>query len=69
VPDETLIAPARAIAFQIRHALPDCLYLAAAVDAGGARLVTADPACHARAAAAFPFVELQVSAAPEPGAP
>src|SRR5438876_12157295 len=54
VPDETLILPARSIAFQIRHAIQDCLYLAAAVEAGRARLVTADPTFHARAVAAFP---------------
>jgi predicted nucleic acid-binding protein len=62
VPDETLIIPARAIAFQIRHAIQDCLYLAAAVEAGSAHLVTADPTFHARAVSAFPFVELQAAA-------
>jgi predicted nucleic acid-binding protein len=62
VPDDTLIASARVIAFQIRHAIQDCLYLAAAVEAGSARLVTADPTFHARAMSAFPFVELQASA-------
>ncbi len=62
VPDETLIVSARAIAFQIRHAIQDCLYLAAAVEAGRVRLVTADPTFHARAAPAFPFVDLQAVA-------
>lgn len=61
VPDDSLIVPARVLAFQIRHAIQDCLYLAAAVDAGRARLVTADPTFHARAAAAFPFIDLQAS--------
>ncbi len=59
MPDETLIIPARAIAFQIRHTIQDCLYLGAAVEASRARLVTADPTFHARAVPAFPFVELQ----------
>jgi predicted nucleic acid-binding protein len=59
VPDDTLLAAAREIAFQIRHAIQDCLYLAAAVDAGRARLVTADPTFHARASREFPFVEMQ----------
>jgi predicted nucleic acid-binding protein len=59
VPDETLIIPARAISFQIRHAIQDCLYLAAAVEADHARLVTADPTFHSRATRAFPFVELR----------
>jgi predicted nucleic acid-binding protein len=62
VPDDSLIVPARAIAFQIRHTIQDCLYLATAVEAGGARLVTADSTFHARAAPAFPFVDLQASA-------
>jgi predicted nucleic acid-binding protein len=65
VPDDTLIVPARAIAFQIRHAIQDCLYLAAAVEAGRARLVTADAAFHARATPAFPFVDLQALARPQ----
>jgi predicted nucleic acid-binding protein len=58
LPDETLIAPARAIAFQIRHAIQDCLYLATAAEAGATRLVTANPTFHARAAPAFPIVDL-----------
>jgi predicted nucleic acid-binding protein len=58
VPDDTLIEQARAIAFQIRHAIQDCLYLAAAVDAGSVRLATADPTFHRRASPAFPFIEL-----------
>jgi predicted nucleic acid-binding protein len=62
VPDDDLIVPARDIAFQIRHAIQDCLYLAAAVETGSARLVTADPTFHTRAMSAFPFVDLQVSA-------
>jgi predicted nucleic acid-binding protein len=62
MPDETRIIPARAIAFQIRHAIQDCLYLAAAVEAGRAPLVTADPTFRARAVSAFPFVELQAAA-------
>ena len=61
VPDDTLIVPARAIAFQIRHALQDCLYLAAAIETRAASLVTADAAFHARAAGAFHFVDLQAS--------
>lgn len=59
VPDETLLVSGRTIAFQIRHAIQDCLYIAAAVEAGNARLVTADPTFHARATAAFPFVDLR----------
>lgn len=59
VPDETLLLSARTLAFQIRHTIQDCLYLAAAMDAGNARLVTADPTFHTRAAAVFPFVQLQ----------
>ena len=62
VPDDTLIDQARAIAFQIRHALQDCLYLAAAVSAGASRLVTADPTFHTRAVPVFPFVELYAHA-------
>jgi predicted nucleic acid-binding protein len=60
VPDETLLVPARAIAFQIRHTIQNCLYLAAAVDAGRARLVTADPTFYTRAAPSFPCIELLV---------
>ena len=62
VPDASLIVPARAIAFQIRHAIQDCLYLAAAVETGSTRLVTADPTFHGRAVSAFPFVDLRVPA-------
>ena len=62
VPDDTLLEQARAIAFQIRHAIQDCLYLAAAVEVGSSRLVTADPTFHKRAARAFPFVDLQAHA-------
>ena len=62
VPDATLIDSARVLAFEIRHTIQDCLYLAAAVAAGPARLVTADPTFHARASAAFPFVELHAAA-------
>jgi predicted nucleic acid-binding protein len=61
VPDESLILPARTLSFQIRHAIQDCLYLAAAVSAGQVRLVTADPAFHARAATDYPFVDLQAT--------
>ena len=61
VADETLIAPARGIAFQIKHAIQDCLYLAAAVEVGKVCLVTADPTFHTRAAKAFPFVDLQAT--------
>lgn len=61
MPDDTLLVPARAIAFQIRHAIQDCLYLAAAVETGQARLVTADPTFHARALPAFPFVDLKAA--------
>jgi predicted nucleic acid-binding protein len=62
VPDDDLIVPARDSAFQIRHAIQDCLYLAAAVETGSVSLVTADPTFHTRAVTAFPFVDLQVSA-------
>jgi predicted nucleic acid-binding protein len=65
VADEMLIVPARAIAFQIRHAIQDCLYLAAAVEFGQARLVTADPTFHTRAAKSFPFVDLQAASKPQ----
>ena len=65
VPDERLIEAARALAFQIRHAIQDCLYLAVAVKAGGARLVTADPTFHTRAARAFSFVDLQAATRPQ----
>jgi predicted nucleic acid-binding protein len=61
VPDETLMAPARAIALRLRHPIQDCLYLAAAVKAGPSRLVTADAAFYARSQPEFPFVELQTS--------
>ena len=61
VPDDELLAPARDIALRIKHAIQDCLYLAAAVEAGGARLVTADHTFHTRAAQAFPFVELRAA--------
>ncbi len=59
--DVDLIAPARDIAFQIRHTIQDCLYLAAAIESGSARLVTADCTFHTRAVSTFPFVDLQVS--------
>ena len=59
--DESLLVSARKLAFQIRHAIQDCLYLAAAIESGGARLVTADPTFHARAFTAFPFVDLQAT--------
>jgi predicted nucleic acid-binding protein len=62
VPDASLIIAARALAFQIRHALQDCLYLAAAIEAGSARLVTADPKFHARAHPLFPSIELRAGA-------
>jgi predicted nucleic acid-binding protein len=62
VPDDALIFPARAIAFQIRHAIQDCLYLAAAVETGSASLVTADATFHARAVPTFPFVDLRAPA-------
>jgi predicted nucleic acid-binding protein len=65
VPDDTLLVSARAIAFKIRHAIQDCLYLAAAIEAGRARLVTADPTFHKRATPAFPFVELQAQGRPQ----
>jgi predicted nucleic acid-binding protein len=63
VPDDRLFEQARDIAFQIRHAIQDCLYLATAVSVGGARLVTADPTFQSRAAATFPFVDLQTGRA------
>ncbi len=59
VPGETLLRPARAIGFQIQHAIQDRLYLATAVEAGHVRLVTADPTFHTRASPEFPFVELR----------
>jgi predicted nucleic acid-binding protein len=62
LPDEALIVPARTIAFRIRHTIQDCLYLAAAVEVGSNRLVTADPTFHARAVQAFPFVDLRAAA-------
>jgi predicted nucleic acid-binding protein len=62
IPDDSLIVQARMIAFRIRHAVQDCLYLATAVEAGSARLVTADATFHARAVSEFPFVDLHVSA-------
>jgi len=65
MPDESLIVPARAIAFQIRHAIQDCLYLAAAVATSSTRLVTADPTFHARAVPAFPFVDLRSKGRPQ----
>lgn len=58
VPDDALLERARELAFQIRHTIQDCLYLAAAVEARGARLVTADPTFHTRATARFPVVDL-----------
>lgn len=61
VSNETLLGPARAIGFQIRHTIQDCLYIAAAVEAGRVRLVTADPTFHTRAAPTFPFVELKAA--------
>jgi len=60
MPDDTLMEQARALAFDIRHAIQDCLYLAAAVSAGHVRLVTTDPAFHTRASSGFPFVEMLV---------
>jgi predicted nucleic acid-binding protein len=65
MPDDELIVSARNIAFEIRHAIQDCLYLAAAVETGATRLVTADPTFHTRAVSAFPFVDLQISAPPQ----
>jgi predicted nucleic acid-binding protein len=62
LPDAALIVPARAIAFKIRHAIQDCLYLAAAIDTGSARLVTADPTFYARTTREFSIVDLQASA-------
>jgi predicted nucleic acid-binding protein len=58
LPDAGLLVAARTIAFQIRHTIQDCLYLAAAVEIGCDRLVTADPTFHKRAAASFPMVTL-----------
>lgn len=65
MPDDSLIVAARAIALQIRHTIQDCLYLAAAVETGAERLVTADPTFHSRAAPGFPFVDLQATARPQ----
>jgi predicted nucleic acid-binding protein len=65
VPDETLLVAARAIAFQIRHTIQDCLYLAAATEAGHVRLVTAEPTFHSRATPVFSFVELQAQGRPQ----
>ena len=60
ISDDTLLGRARELALQIRHAIQDCLYLSAAVEANGARLVTADPTFHTRASAVFPVVDLLV---------
>lgn len=65
IADDSLLIPARAIAFQIRHTIQDCLYLAAAVEVGSDRLVTADPTFHSRAKGEFPFVELQAQGRPQ----
>jgi predicted nucleic acid-binding protein len=65
VPDAGLLIPARTMAFQIRHTIQDCLYLAAAVETGCDRLVTADPTFHARAVTAFPFVDLRAASRPQ----
>ena len=64
IPDESLIALARKIAFQIRHAIQDCLYLAAAIETGSTSLVTADPTFHRRAAPSYPVVELRAASMP-----
>jgi predicted nucleic acid-binding protein len=61
IPDESLIAHARKIAFEIRHALQDCLYLAAAVETGSTSLITADPTFHRRTVPSYPIVELRAS--------
>jgi predicted nucleic acid-binding protein len=55
--DAALQARAEQIALDIRHALVDCLYIAAAEKAGG-ELVTADETLVARAAPVFPFVRI-----------
>ncbi len=49
----------------LRLIADETLYLAASVDLGRIRLVTADPTFHARAAKAFPFVDLQAASQPQ----
>lgn len=58
IPDEDLLPKARTLALDIRHAIQDCLYLAAALSNPGARVVTADRPFHRRAAPAYSIVDL-----------
>lgn len=55
--DEAIIAEAATLAFTIRHTIQDCLYLAVAARTD-ARLVTADPKFHDRAAPIYKGIEL-----------
>ncbi len=63
VPDEDLLDQAVALSMQIKHALQDCLYLAAAQQYRVA-LVTADETFHRRASPAFPAVQLLAGVQP-----
>lgn len=56
-PNEGMQARAEAIALDLKHPLPDCLYLALA-QREGAELITADAVFAQRAAPGFPFVRL-----------
>ena len=64
VPNDGLIPMAKTIAFQLRHALQDCLYLAAAIETKAERLVTADATFHERAKKTYSQLELQHYARP-----
>jgi predicted nucleic acid-binding protein len=59
-PDRLDLRRAAAISLELRHPLPDCLYLALA-ERLGAELVTADAAFARRAPAAYPRVRLLVA--------
>lgn len=57
IPDTALLDEAILLSIAIKHALKDCLYLAAAKQLG-ARLVTADRTFAERAKPAYPEVEM-----------
>jgi predicted nucleic acid-binding protein len=57
LPDDELLGRAVALAVELRHALADCLYLAAA-ELRGVPLVTADATFRKRAAAHYPDIHL-----------
>jgi len=57
LPNETLFEAAKEMAFQLRHPLQDCLYLAGSVQFNG-RLVTADETLYKRARTQFSSMEL-----------